>query len=73
MVPLMKTFIEGLEVKNMQFVLLLFVKIYMWIVAIVIMNFWFYSFLIAHNLILIIILSSLGIHYSLSSFSLMMA
>ncbi len=69
----MKTFIEGLEAKNMQFVLLLLVKIYMWIVAIVIMNFWFYSFLIAHNLISITILSPLGIHYSLSFFSLIMA
>jgi hypothetical protein len=55
MVPSMKTFIEGLEAKNMQFILLLLVKIYMWIVAIVIMNFWFYSFFIAHNLILITI------------------
>jgi hypothetical protein len=34
----MKTFIEGLEAKYMQFILFLLVKIYMWIVAIVITN-----------------------------------
>jgi hypothetical protein len=38
MVPFMKTFIEGLEAKYMQFILLLLVKIYMWIIAIMIMN-----------------------------------